>query len=199
MTVCFLSTSSNAFWSKDPTGAKPLPAQTLARLRSLGQLYEGGAEDAGTCKLCGSALKDRPAAAAAAVRRGLGPHPVKPRGGGAAAAGADAARGGQKRKLQLEFEPAHEDQLLNRIMSLIEPGGNATDGRLFRKSRETFANLRACSQTPFRVFSEASIRFCFLHTPKKMSSSINPLNIFYETSKAIWRLQGNKLGNFNVS
>uniref|UniRef100_A0A3Q3DWN7 Ras association and DIL domains n=1 Tax=Hippocampus comes TaxID=109280 RepID=A0A3Q3DWN7_HIPCM len=76
------------FLYKDPTGAKPLPAQTLARLRSLGQLCEGGAEDAGT-------------------------------GGGTA-----AARGGQKRKLQLEFEPAHEDQLLNRIMSLIEPGGD---------------------------------------------------------------------------
>ncbi|XP_051941162.1 ras-associating and dilute domain-containing protein [Hippocampus zosterae] len=104
------------FLYKDPTGAKPLPAQTLARLRSLGQLYEGGAEDAGTCELCGSALKDGPAA-----RRGLGPRPIKARGGGTAAA---AARGGQKRKLQLEFEPAHEDQLLDRIMSLIEPGGD---------------------------------------------------------------------------
>uniref|UniRef100_A0A3Q1EGQ7 Ras association and DIL domains n=1 Tax=Acanthochromis polyacanthus TaxID=80966 RepID=A0A3Q1EGQ7_9TELE len=54
------------FLYKDPTGAKPLPAQTLARLRTLG---------VGTM-------------------------------------------------LQLEFDLAHEDQLLNRIVSLIEPGGD---------------------------------------------------------------------------
>uniref|UniRef100_A0A8C6V2Q0 Ras-associating and dilute domain-containing protein n=1 Tax=Neogobius melanostomus TaxID=47308 RepID=A0A8C6V2Q0_9GOBI len=85
------------FLYKDPTGAKPLPAQTLARLRTLGQLYEAGGEEGGegVCKMCGSVLKDR------------------------------AARGaGQKRRLQLEFEQAHEDQLLNRIVSLIEPGGD---------------------------------------------------------------------------
>ncbi|XP_061687052.1 ras-associating and dilute domain-containing protein [Syngnathoides biaculeatus] len=110
------------FLYKDPTGAKPLPAQTLARLRSLGQVYDGGAEEGGTCKVCGSALKDRAAAAAGATTapRSFRPHPVKPRGGGTA----DGGRGGQKRKLQLEFEPTHEDQLLNRIMSLIEPGGD---------------------------------------------------------------------------
>uniref|UniRef100_A0A3Q3W7E0 Rap associating with DIL domain n=1 Tax=Mola mola TaxID=94237 RepID=A0A3Q3W7E0_MOLML len=56
------------FLYKDPTGAKPLPAQTLARLRSLGI--------------------------------------------------------SAKRRLQLEFDQAHEDLLLNRIMSLIEPGGD---------------------------------------------------------------------------
>ncbi|XP_077380607.1 ras-associating and dilute domain-containing protein isoform X2 [Festucalex cinctus] len=111
------------FLYKDPTGAKPLPAQTLARLRSLGQLYDGGPEEGGTCKLCGSALKDKPATATAPARRSFRPHPVKPRGGGTVA-GTDGGRGGQKRKLQLEFEPAHEDQLLNRIMSLIEPGGD---------------------------------------------------------------------------
>ncbi|XP_061626345.1 ras-associating and dilute domain-containing protein isoform X3 [Phyllopteryx taeniolatus] len=111
------------FLYKDPTGAKPLPAQTLARLRSLGQLYEAGPEEGGACKVCGSALKDRAAAVTTTARRGFGPHPVKARGGGTAT-GTEGGRGGQKRKLQLEFEPAHEDQLLNRIMSLIEPGGD---------------------------------------------------------------------------
>ncbi|XP_022593829.1 ras-associating and dilute domain-containing protein [Seriola dumerili] len=95
------------FLYKDPTGAKPLPAQTLARLRTLGQLYDAGVEEveggAQTCKMCGSVLKDRAAqvSSAPAVRRG-----------------------GQKRRLQLEFDQAHEDQLLNRIVSLIEPGGD---------------------------------------------------------------------------
>uniref|UniRef100_A0A3Q1HRL7 Ras-associating and dilute domain-containing protein n=1 Tax=Anabas testudineus TaxID=64144 RepID=A0A3Q1HRL7_ANATE len=95
------------FLYKDPTGAKPLPAQTLARLRTLGQLYDAGVEEAEagaqTCKMCGSVLKDR---GAQVSRRGIG-------GGG-----------GQKRRLQLEFDQAHEDQLLSRIMSLIEPGGD---------------------------------------------------------------------------
>uniref|UniRef100_A0A667WNT4 Ras-associating and dilute domain-containing protein n=1 Tax=Myripristis murdjan TaxID=586833 RepID=A0A667WNT4_9TELE len=54
------------FLYKDPMGAKPLPAQTLARLP---------------------------------VRRSF-------------------------KRLQLEFDQAHEDQLLNRIVSLIEPGGD---------------------------------------------------------------------------
>uniref|UniRef100_A0A8C2WA20 Ras association and DIL domains n=1 Tax=Cyclopterus lumpus TaxID=8103 RepID=A0A8C2WA20_CYCLU len=75
------------FLYKDPTGAKPLPAQTLARLRSLGQLYDAG---------------DRAAQVSSVP----------------------AIRRGQKRRLQLEFDPTHEDQLLNRIVSLIEPGGD---------------------------------------------------------------------------
>uniref|UniRef100_A0A3Q3LQC5 Ras-associating and dilute domain-containing protein n=1 Tax=Mastacembelus armatus TaxID=205130 RepID=A0A3Q3LQC5_9TELE len=66
------------FLYKDPTGSKPLPAQTLARLRTLGAAQ----------------VSSTPA-----VRR-------------------------QKRRLQLEFDQAHEDQLLNRIVSLIEPGGD---------------------------------------------------------------------------
>ncbi|XP_068177345.1 ras-associating and dilute domain-containing protein isoform X2 [Antennarius striatus] len=129
------------FLYKDPTGAKPLPAQTLARLRSLGQLYDAGAEEgeggAPTCKMCGSVLKDRAAQASSAPagRRSFRPHLVKPRGGGTAMGGAlslsggegggrGGGGGGQKRRLQLEFDQAHEDQLLNRIVSLIEPGGD---------------------------------------------------------------------------
>ncbi|KAM4584469.1 ras-associating and dilute domain-containing protein isoform 2-T2 [Odontesthes bonariensis] len=135
------------FLYKDPTGAKPLPAQTLARLRSLGQLYDTAAEEgeggAQTCKMCGSVLKDRAAqvSCVSAVRRSFKPHLVKARSVGTTSAGPPhlpggpphlpggegggrGGAGGQKRRLQLEFEQAHEDQLLNRIISLIEPGGD---------------------------------------------------------------------------
>uniref|UniRef100_A0A8C9VB11 Ras association and DIL domains n=1 Tax=Scleropages formosus TaxID=113540 RepID=A0A8C9VB11_SCLFO len=61
------------FLYKDPVSARPLPAQTLARLRALNQLYE--AEDG-------------------------------------------------RRRLHLDFEQAHEDELIGRIMCLIEPGGD---------------------------------------------------------------------------
>ncbi|KAK1886901.1 Ras-associating and dilute domain containing protein [Dissostichus eleginoides] len=104
------------FLYKDPTGAKPLPAQTLARLRSLGQLYDTGVEEgeggAQTCKMCGSVLKDRAAQVSSvpAVRRSFKPHLVKPRSAGPAAGG--PAAGGPL------------DQLMNRILSLIEPGGD---------------------------------------------------------------------------
>ncbi|XP_013866847.1 ras-associating and dilute domain-containing protein [Austrofundulus limnaeus] len=127
------------FLYKDPTGAKPLPAQTLARLRTLGQLYDAAGEEgedgAQTCKMCGSLLKDRAVQVLSvpAVRRCLKPHLVKPRSVGIATGGppplsggeaAGRGGGGQKRRLQLEFDQTHEDQLLNRIMSLIEPGGD---------------------------------------------------------------------------
>ncbi|XP_075891045.1 ras-associating and dilute domain-containing protein isoform X3 [Nelusetta ayraudi] len=140
------------FLYKDPTGAKPLPTQTLARLRSLGQLYDAGGAEEGegggpTCKVCGSVLKERAAQVAnvSAVRRSFKPHLVKPRSVGGAAVvvvgggggplslpagegvggrGGGGGGGGQKRRLQLDFDQAHEDQLLNRIMSLIEPGGD---------------------------------------------------------------------------
>ncbi|KAM9857492.1 ras-associating and dilute domain-containing protein [Aulostomus maculatus] len=124
------------FLYKDPTGAKPLPAQTLARLRTLGQLYDAGVEEGEggtqTCKMCGTVLKDRGAqvSSAPAVRRSFKPHLIKPRssgmtaGGPVSLSGGEGGRGGQKRRLQLEFDQAHEDQLLHRIMSLIEPGGD---------------------------------------------------------------------------
>ncbi|KAL1005391.1 hypothetical protein UPYG_G00058480 [Umbra pygmaea] len=126
------------FLYKDPTGAKPLPAQTLARLRTLGQLYEGGGggaveaegNGAATCKMCGSMLRDKGALTSQtgpSARRTFKPHLVKPRGAGVgSAAGVTAILGGgnQKRRLHLEFEQAHEDALVSRIMSLIEPGGD---------------------------------------------------------------------------
>lgn len=147
------------FLYKDPTGAKPLPAQTLARLRTLGQLYDAGAAaeegegGAQTCKMCGSVLKDRAAQVLSvpAVRRSFKPHLVKPRSVGTTtggpltlSAGDGGGRGGgQKRRLQLEFDQAHEDQLLNRIMSLIEPGGLCSD----YISLSTTITIRSFSKT----------------------------------------------------
>ncbi|NXT64682.1 RADIL protein, partial [Chaetops frenatus] len=85
---------------KDPMKAQPLPAQTLLRLRAL---HPEGPQ---VCGACGSLLKEKDAAA-----KKRGPSP---------AGGPRTPR----RKLQLEFEPAAEDVLLRRIMTLIEPGGD---------------------------------------------------------------------------
>ncbi|XP_058705311.1 ras-associating and dilute domain-containing protein isoform X2 [Poecile atricapillus] len=84
---------------KDPMKAQPLPAQTLLRLRALHP------EGPHVCGACGSLLKDKEAA------KKRGPSP---------AGGPRTPR----RRLQLEFEPAAEDVLLRRIMTLIEPGGD---------------------------------------------------------------------------
>ncbi|XP_063270726.1 ras-associating and dilute domain-containing protein isoform X1 [Prinia subflava] len=86
---------------KDPTKAQPLPAQTLLRLRALHP------EGPHVCGACGSLLREKKDPAA----KKRGPSP---------------ARGPRtpRRKLQLEFEPAAEDVLLRRIMTLIEPGGD---------------------------------------------------------------------------
>lgn len=119
------------FLYKDPMGAKPLPAQTLARLRSLGQLFDAVVEEGESglqmCKMCGSVLKDRASQGSNVVRRSFRPHLVKPRSAATAPAAAlsmsAGGGGGQKRRLQIEFDQIHEDQLLNRIISLIEPGG----------------------------------------------------------------------------
>uniref|UniRef100_A0A8C2I116 Ras-associating and dilute domain-containing protein n=2 Tax=Cyprinus carpio TaxID=7962 RepID=A0A8C2I116_CYPCA len=72
------------FLYKDPLSAKPLPPQTLTRLRALARL----------CDMVSQ-------------RRSKAP-----------------ARGAQKRKLTLEFERAHEDALVNRVLTLIEPSGD---------------------------------------------------------------------------
>ncbi|NXH59697.1 RADIL protein, partial [Rhabdornis inornatus] len=85
---------------KDPMKAQPLPAQTLLRLRALHP------EGPHVCGACGSLLKDKDPAA-----KKRGPSP---------AGGPRTPR----RRLQLEFEPAAEDVLLRRIMTLIEPGGD---------------------------------------------------------------------------
>ncbi|KGL97270.1 Ras-associating and dilute domain-containing protein, partial [Charadrius vociferus] len=88
---------------KDPMKAQPLPAQTLLRLRAL---HPAVPEGPPVCGACGSLLKERDPTA-----KKQGPSP---------ASGPRAPR----RKLLLEFEPAAEDVLLRRIMTLIEPGGD---------------------------------------------------------------------------
>ncbi|NXE28085.1 RADIL protein, partial [Ardeotis kori] len=88
---------------KDPMKAQPLPAQTLLRLRAL---HPADPEGPPVCGACGSLMKARDPAT---KKRGTSPTggPRVPR-----------------RKLLLEFEPAAEDVLLRRIMTLIEPGGD---------------------------------------------------------------------------
>ncbi|XP_040431267.1 LOW QUALITY PROTEIN: ras-associating and dilute domain-containing protein [Cygnus olor] len=88
---------------KDPMKAQPLPAQTLLRLRALHP------EGPPICGACGSLLKERGFSGAPSKKRG-----PSPTGGPRA----------PRRKLLLEFEPAAEDVLLRRIVTLIEPGGD---------------------------------------------------------------------------
>ncbi|NXJ82882.1 RADIL protein, partial [Trogon melanurus] len=88
---------------KDPMKAQPLPAQTLLRLRALHPAIPEGPP---VCGACGSLLKERDLAT-----KKRGPSP---------AGGPRTPR----RKLLLEFEPAAEDVLLRRIMTLIEPAGD---------------------------------------------------------------------------
>ncbi|XP_072568654.1 ras-associating and dilute domain-containing protein isoform X2 [Paramormyrops kingsleyae] len=95
------------FLYKDPVSARLLPTQTLAHLQILGQQHEGDGEPGGqSCRTCGSLVRDGPAR-----RQAFKPLLNK-------------NRMLQKRKLQLDFEKAHEDELIGRIMSLIEPGGD---------------------------------------------------------------------------
>ncbi|XP_042596124.1 ras-associating and dilute domain-containing protein isoform X5 [Cyprinus carpio] len=95
------------FLYKDPLSAKPLPAQTLTRLRALARLCDselvGVPEKGEACRMCGAVLHE----------------PVASRRSSKA-----PARGAQKRKLMLEFEWAHEDALVNRVLTLIEPSGD---------------------------------------------------------------------------
>ncbi|NXF29551.1 RADIL protein, partial [Nyctibius bracteatus] len=88
---------------KDPMKAQPLPMQTLLRLRAL---HPAVPEGPPVCRACGSLLKERDPAT-----KKRGPSPA-------------GGPGAPRRKLLLEFEPAAEDVLLRRIMTLIEPGGD---------------------------------------------------------------------------
>ncbi|XP_044289498.1 ras-associating and dilute domain-containing protein isoform X3 [Varanus komodoensis] len=93
------------FLYKDPLKTQPLPAQTLMRLRAVRRASEP--ELSSACKICGSQVKDR---AAAAPRKQDLQLPAGRRGG--------------RRKLQLEFDKADEDLLLRRILMLLEPTGD---------------------------------------------------------------------------
>ncbi|NXP13019.1 RADIL protein, partial [Thinocorus orbignyianus] len=88
---------------KDPMKAQPLPAQTLLRLRAL---HHAVPEGPPVCGACGTLLKEKDPATKKQCPSPTGV-PRAPR-----------------RKMLLEFEPAAEDLLLRRIMTLIEPGGD---------------------------------------------------------------------------
>ncbi|XP_058851764.1 ras-associating and dilute domain-containing protein-like isoform X2 [Acipenser ruthenus] len=100
------------FLYKDPVSAKPLPTQTLSRLKILFQLPEPELDLAAplACKMCGSVFKEKPPQQQP-VRRSFKPHLIK-------------SKSLQRRKLHLDFEKAQEDELIGRIISLIEPGGD---------------------------------------------------------------------------
>ncbi|XP_033886422.3 ras-associating and dilute domain-containing protein-like isoform X2 [Acipenser ruthenus] len=102
------------FLYKDPVSAKPLPTQTLSRLKILFQLPEPELDLATplACKMCGSVIKEKqPQQQQQPVRRSFKPHLMK-------------SKSLQGRKLHLDFEKAQEDELIGRIISLIEPGGD---------------------------------------------------------------------------
>uniref|UniRef100_A0A8C4T923 Ras association and DIL domains n=1 Tax=Erpetoichthys calabaricus TaxID=27687 RepID=A0A8C4T923_ERPCA len=96
------------FLYKDPVSAKPLPAQTLARLKALSQLPDGEVDQIApfACKVCGAVIKEKQQ-----LRKGFKTNLNK-------------SKNLQRRKLHLEFEKVHEDELIGRIISLIEPGGD---------------------------------------------------------------------------
>ncbi|XP_043945427.1 ras-associating and dilute domain-containing protein isoform X2 [Protopterus annectens] len=90
------------FLYKDPSNAKPLSIQTLLNLKVMNAPPE---EVGSICRKCGSLLKERPTAHRM--------HRIS-----------KYNRSSQRRKVQLEYESSFEDMLLDRIMSLIEPGGD---------------------------------------------------------------------------
>ncbi|XP_029433354.1 ras-associating and dilute domain-containing protein [Rhinatrema bivittatum] len=96
------------FLFKDPVSLQPLPASALVRLKSLSR----GADPQVifTCKVCGNVLKDR----TSSRRPGLS---------SSSSSYSKDKRASQK-KLRLEFGRAVEDLLLERILTLIEPGGD---------------------------------------------------------------------------
>ncbi|XP_041086292.1 ras-associating and dilute domain-containing protein-like, partial [Polyodon spathula] len=102
------------FLYKDPVSAKPLPTQTLSRLKILFQLPEPELDLAVplACKMCGSVIKEKqPQQQQQPARRSFKPHLMK-------------RKSLQRKKLHLDFEEAQEDELIGRIVSLIEPGGD---------------------------------------------------------------------------
>ncbi|XP_069501615.1 ras-associating and dilute domain-containing protein [Ambystoma mexicanum] len=92
---------------KDPMRAQPLPAPTLARLKSLSRTAHP--EPDTTCKMCGSVLKEKETVT---KKRSL------------PASFGSTCRRSPSRKVQLVYDRAFEDALVERILTLIEPGGD---------------------------------------------------------------------------
>uniref|UniRef100_UPI00398E4F18 ras-associating and dilute domain-containing protein n=1 Tax=Pristiophorus japonicus TaxID=55135 RepID=UPI00398E4F18 len=96
------------FLFKDPLGAKKLPARTFSMLRHLHRLPEHkGSRRVAVCKMCGSVIKND----SASTHRNSN-------------SSASRSNSIQKKKLQLEYERAFEDVLIEKILTLIEPGGD---------------------------------------------------------------------------
>ncbi|XP_072916757.1 ras-associating and dilute domain-containing protein [Hemitrygon akajei] len=96
------------FLFKDPSAARKLPAQTFSMLRHLHCFSSHKSNRKITiCKMCGSIIKNysanMPKNAIPSANRNTTVH---------------------KRKLQLEYEQAFEDVLIDKILTLIEPGGD---------------------------------------------------------------------------
>ncbi|XP_069760837.1 ras-associating and dilute domain-containing protein [Narcine bancroftii] len=96
------------FLFKDPSAAKKLPDQTFSMLRHLHCFPSRKSIRRITiCKMCGSIIKNCLAnmekKATSSTNRSITV---------------------QKRKLQLEYERAFEDVLIDKILTLIEPGGD---------------------------------------------------------------------------
>ncbi|XP_041062859.1 ras-associating and dilute domain-containing protein [Carcharodon carcharias] len=96
------------FLFKDPSGVKKLPAHTFSMLRHLHHLPEHtSSRKVPVCNTCGSVIKN-----------GLASKHKNPN------ASANRNNSIQKKKLQLEYERAFEDVLINKILTLIEPSGD---------------------------------------------------------------------------
>ncbi|XP_053552920.1 ras-associating and dilute domain-containing protein, partial [Bombina bombina] len=87
---------------KDPAKAQPLPDQALARLRSLSSQPDL------ICRMCGRHLREKTSSSKKKES-------------------ASCSRGGNlitRKHLNLEYERQLEDSLVNKILTLIEPGGD---------------------------------------------------------------------------
>nr|XP_033770312.1 ras-associating and dilute domain-containing protein isoform X1 [Geotrypetes seraphini]XP_033770313.1 ras-associating and dilute domain-containing protein isoform X1 [Geotrypetes seraphini] len=92
---------------RDPVSTQPLPASALGRLKSLSRGADPRALS--TCKVCGNVLKSR-----SSRRHGLS----------SSSSPCSRSNKAPRKKLHLEFGRAVEDVLLERILALIEPGGD---------------------------------------------------------------------------
>ncbi|KAL4658228.1 ras-associating and dilute domain-containing protein-like [Arapaima gigas] len=94
------------FLYKDPMGTEPLPAQTLTNLRTLQAMPEQECRSRKACRTCGGPIWART--------------PPRPGFKSDSCLGPDL----QRRRLHLDFEKDQEDRLVDKIVSLAEPGGD---------------------------------------------------------------------------
>ncbi|XP_030069091.1 ras-associating and dilute domain-containing protein isoform X2 [Microcaecilia unicolor] len=92
---------------RDPVSTQPLPASALVRLKALSRGVDPRVIS--TCKVCGNILKNRTSSR---------------RHGDSSSSSCSKSKKAPRKKLHLEFGRAVEDVLLERILTLIEPGGD---------------------------------------------------------------------------